>query len=98
MVGPHSSGFGPQIHISPAEFAARSGLSVVTVRRRVRDRSLPAVQPGGPRTRVLIPVDALVPVRVDAPADLAEPKPPLPTTPAPLPGPAPKWRQSAGGR
>lgn len=45
--------------LSPQEFAASSGLSVVTVRRYLADGRLPAFQPGGRRCRVLIPRSAL---------------------------------------
>lgn len=45
--------------LSPQEFAASSGLSLVTVRRYLADGRLPAVQPGGRRCRVLIPRAAL---------------------------------------
>jgi hypothetical protein len=90
-------------YLSPAEFSERSGLSLATVYRRLRDRSLPSAQPGGPRTRVLIPVDALG-TKAVPPEILEAPSPPIertitnPTTPPPLPGPAPKWRRSVGGR
>ncbi|MFP4105889.1 MAG: helix-turn-helix domain-containing protein [Phycisphaerae bacterium] len=46
-------------YMSPEEFAAHSGLSQATVRRRIRDGSLPHVQPGGKGCRILIPVNAL---------------------------------------
>lgn len=50
----------PKEFLSPAEFATRSGLSESTVRRRVRDGTLPHRQPGGKRSRIVIPHDALV--------------------------------------
>ena len=46
-------------YLSPAEFAALSTLSEATVRRRIKDGSIPTYQPGGHRTRILIPRDAL---------------------------------------
>ena len=45
--------------LSPQEFAALSGLSIATVRRRIRDGQLPVFQPGGRRTRTLIPAEVL---------------------------------------
>jgi len=41
------------------EFVGLSGLSESTVRRRVRDGSLPAVQVGGKGKKILLRVDAL---------------------------------------
>lgn len=45
--------------LSPAEFAELSGLSEATVRRRLKDGTIESVQPGGFRSRILIPIDAL---------------------------------------
>lgn len=42
------------------QFSLASPLSEATIRRRIRDGSLPFVQPGGKRTKILIPADALV--------------------------------------
>jgi excisionase family DNA binding protein len=42
-----------------AELCELSGLSESTIRRRVKDGSLPAFQPGGHRKRLLFPVDVL---------------------------------------
>lgn len=47
--------------LSPLEFVAKSGLSLATVRRYLRDGRIPSSQPGGLRCRVLIPVSALEP-------------------------------------
>lgn len=55
--------------LTPAEFAAAAGLSLATVRRRIREGSLPVFQPGGKRTAVRIPRSALLttyPVRPGA--------------------------------
>lgn len=48
-----------RVFVTPQEFAERSGLSMSSVRRYLADGRLPKSQPGGPRCRVLIPVDAL---------------------------------------
>ena len=45
--------------ISPQQFAQLSGLSIATIRRRIRDGSLPAIQIGGFRTRWLVPIAAV---------------------------------------
>lgn len=47
-------------YLTPQEFARRSGLSLATVRRRIRDKSLPVLQSGGPRTAIRIPATALL--------------------------------------
>jgi excisionase family DNA binding protein len=46
-------------YLTPAQFAQRAGLSLATVRRRIRDGSLPTYQPGGPRTAIRVPASAL---------------------------------------
>ena len=45
-------------NLSPAEFAEWSGLSVSTVRRRIKDGSIDSEQLGGFRKRIFIPMDA----------------------------------------
>ncbi len=45
--------------LSVTEFAALTGLSEATIRRRIHDGSIRVFQPGGRKTRVLIPADAL---------------------------------------
>ena len=48
------------------KFASLCGASEKTVRRWVEGKALPFAQPGGPRTRILIPMDALE--RITSPA------------------------------
>ena len=43
---------------TPAQFAQMTGMSLSTIRRRLRDRDLPAIQVGGPGTAWLIDVVA----------------------------------------
>jgi len=96
-----SAGKGTRRYLSPLEFCQLSGLSLATVHRYVKDGKLPFCQPGGHRTRILIPADAL-----DALSGGAASTGPAGTTsaakasantatpgekPAPLPGPRPKW-------
>lgn len=45
--------------LTAAEFAAKSHLSLSTVRRRVAEGNLPTYQPGGKGTAVRIPASAL---------------------------------------
>jgi hypothetical protein len=79
--------------LSVAAFARLTGLSVATVRRRVRDGSVVVFQPGGPRTRVLIPWTQL---QFSMPRTSRE-KPMAVTQDSSecskLSGPAPRWRQ-----
>ena len=54
------------------QFVAESGLSPATVRRRIKDGSLPVLQPGGKRTAVRVSRAALEPSRItSAPMELA---------------------------
>jgi hypothetical protein len=86
-------------YVSPLEVVAATGLSLATVRRYIDSGRLPSFQPGGPRCRVLIPVEALnrlAPVNTEAQASRAEgsratTEPPYSSS-KPLPGPKPKWQ------
>ena len=89
-----------QKYLSPKEFAARTGISLATVRRYLKSGRVVAHQPGGRRHRVLIPADALEQVAPSTPPrvgpDRSSPAiAPLPGHPAAddksLCGPAPKW-------
>jgi excisionase family DNA binding protein len=87
--------------VSPKEFAARSGLSLSTVRRYLADGRLPSVQHGGRRCRVLIPLSILTQFSRKTTAECERqpvlPKhapalaPPTSLTAKSLPGPAPRW-------
>lgn len=46
-------------YLSVAQFCKLTGLSSSTVRRRIVDGSIRTFQPGGPRSRVLIPTEQL---------------------------------------
>lgn len=103
-----SGGKGTRRYLSPLEFCQLSGLSLATVHRYLKSGKLPFWQPGGHRTRILIPVDALEALPGGAagmgPAGhsrAAQGSPPISTTtekPAPLPGPRPKWTRLGNRR
>lgn len=88
--------------LSVQEFVRSSGLSASTVRRRVRDGSLPNCQPGGSGCRVLIPADALDRLANQEEAECPRPQEQTPMNrddnqtprrPEPkLSGPTPRWR------
>lgn len=82
-------------HLTVKEFSRRSGCSVATVWRRIKDGSLRHKQLGGPRHRVFIPRDALEPSQPTPPTDdpLAT-EVNTQTSEMPLPGPKPGWRKS----
>src|SRR5262249_21980564 len=44
---------------TPQEYADRTGLHIRTVRKMIADGRIPTFQPGGPRSRVLIPVSSV---------------------------------------
>jgi len=75
-------------YLSVEEFARYSGLSLATVRRYLKSGKLPYRQPAGPRSRVLIPLDAL---------DIAAPPEQIPSTP-PATAPAPDQHPPDSGR
>jgi excisionase family DNA binding protein len=93
-------GFERQL-LTVQEVVDRTGLSVATVRRRIRAQSLPFLQIGGKNKRILIPITALSPARSEqieksAPALLA---PQNLDCPASIrPGPMPKWKQNIAAR
>ena len=99
MDGPHDF---PRRYVTPEEFARTTGLSLTTVRRRLAKGDLPARQPGGPRTRWLIDLQAFVaeqdsalrdpPASHQAPPEAAEePEAPGPPDAARPAGPQPRW-------
>ena len=73
------------------QFVAESGLSAATVRRRIKDGSLPVLQPGGKRTAVRISRSALEPSRItSAPIESVSFEPPI--SQKPPAGRQPHWR------
>src|SRR5213078_4633777 len=48
-----------QRYLTYDELSKITGISLSTLRRRVKDGSIPCIQPGGPRTRVVFPLDVL---------------------------------------
>ncbi|WP_020471427.1 winged helix-turn-helix domain-containing protein [Zavarzinella formosa] len=88
---PASLARGDAEFLSPAEYARRSGLSKATVSRRLKDGSLPRLQPGGPGTRVLIPAAALqIPASPVPKALDSRPNPAPHDRPR---GPRPAWKR-----
>jgi excisionase family DNA binding protein len=57
-VGEHESTPEPA-YLSYRQLSARTGLSVSTLRRRVRDGTLQYFQPGGSRTRIIFAADVV---------------------------------------
>lgn len=90
-------------YLSPQEFCRLTGWSASTVRRRLKDGSLPAIQPGGRRALWLIDVEAFQ--AGHGPAQVAElqaapsnskstvDQEADATSSARLPGPRPGWLQ-----
>lgn len=92
---PHES----RAYLSPAEFAAETGLSISTIGRYLKSGRLPKAQPGGPGCRVMIPRVALEPLIADAQSPSSvqdttvDAKPPCAPekSPSALSGPQPRW-------
>jgi len=82
-------------HLSPQEFAQKTGLSLATVNRRLKAGDIPFSQPGGPRSRILIPAAALDSASSHSASspELAEPSSAAPTESDPprQRGPKPRW-------
>jgi excisionase family DNA binding protein len=83
------------LYLTIQQFSQKTSLSDKTVRRRIDAGQIPYWQPGGPGTRILIPVSCLsavsqpdevpsVPQDCHASSDKHQP----------LPGPKPRWTQS----
>jgi excisionase family DNA binding protein len=79
--------------LSIKELSAHTGLSESTIRRRVKDGTLPFIQPGGPRTRVVFPAD--IQERLLSSAEpttkSTEGQPSIDSSPPAKRGPRPKW-------
>jgi hypothetical protein len=87
------------------EFVAYTHLSESTVRRRVRDGTLPAIQLGGKGKKLLFSADALI--RSQHPSDSAKPNAPAEVVNPPqsagaqadVPaGPRPRWARKLARR
>jgi hypothetical protein len=78
-----------QDHLSPKQFSDRTGLALKTVYRRLDDGTLPRVQLGGRRHRILIPADALALVTPGKAISITVEPPAV--KPAPKPGRKPDW-------
>jgi predicted DNA-binding transcriptional regulator AlpA len=79
---------------SPAQFRELTGLSLATIHRRLADGSLPKVQIGGKRCRILIPRSALSAVIQSATEPSVCDKSTAPSTaekPPALGGMRPRW-------
>lgn len=99
-------------YLSLEELSALTGLSVSTLRRRVRDGSLPTWQPGGRRTRLLFPlelVDAAMSAvssdtnsQGDAPPESTNAREATQSSQesagTPLAGPTPRWMKGLRSR
>jgi excisionase family DNA binding protein len=87
----------PRPYVSPAEYAALTGLSPATVRRYLKHGRIPYHQPAGSRGRILIPTDALelltgaAASAVTGSAAAAQAGADGPADTPKLPGPRPKW-------
>ena len=96
-----AQGMDARRYLSVQEFKQLSGLSLATIHRYLKSGKLPFRQPAGPRSRVLIPTDALdilcrstqppitPPLATDA--DLTPDRDA--TNDPPLSGPRPKWQR-----
>ena len=70
--------------------AQNPALSDSTVRRRIKAGELAHIQPGGPNTEILIPVDALQRLEKNRAVKEVEFAPNSSTK---IPGPAPRWKK-----
>lgn len=81
--------------VSVDEFAQLSGLSLKTVWRRLGDGTLPKFQPGGPGTRVTIPLEAAFGLIASNPSSATQSDIPQcdhpPESRTKIPGPKPHW-------
>ena len=73
------------------ELSMRSGLSVSTLRRRVREGNIEALQPGGPGTRLLFRPDVLERSTTAAVRGIPRQGPVAPAGAGHLPGRRPAW-------
>lgn len=81
---------GSASYISIQEFSRLSSLSDKTIRRRVKAGDIPAWQPGGPGTRILIPISCLS-LSSELPLKASNPEPAVRDVIHPLAGPKPRW-------
>jgi len=78
--------------------ALGGAISESTVRRRIKDQTIPYVQPGGKSTKILIPASVLTkyqhPEHQGSTGMAPSTKPEKPPGTSNLHGPAPKWKRA----
>ena len=81
-----------EAHLTIQELSEHSHLSVATINRLKKAGLIPFFQPGGPRTSVRFPADAIEQACANRGGDVCQP-PAASSAHAPktLSGPAPKW-------
>lgn len=82
-----------RLYLTVKEFCRLTSMSASTL-KRLRDKGkLPFLQPGGKRTRVLIPRNALELNSQQGESGLPSQSTPKPNEPNCIPGPMPRWMQ-----
>lgn len=87
-------------HITVERFLELVPISAATLRRRLADGTIPKYQPGGRRTRVLIPISALRD-QTETQSSRSTEEPSNPKSPTntgdsePIPGPRPSWKRES---
>jgi hypothetical protein len=79
------------------ELSQQSGLSVSSITRLKNAGRIPFFQPGGKRSRVVFPIDAIEAATSPATPPLPETKPPRPS-PDRRKGPTPQWKKRLDDR
>src|SRR5437764_108619 len=102
-IGPSPKGVPPAIsrphYLGYEDLQVRTGLSLSTLRRRVREGRIPFFQPGGPGTRIIFPEDVIERLLQPTHTHIAPEQPPEPSAyPTPPRGPKPKWQRGALNR
>jgi hypothetical protein len=84
-------------YLTVEELSALTTLSVSTLRRLYKRGLIVGFQPGGPRTRIVFPSDALEQLaRTMAGTAIPTPCNPSESTKTPQRGPRPKWLDASG--
>ncbi len=78
-------------YVTINEFCDQVRLSESTVRRRINAGDIPSLQPGGHRTRILIPVSYLASTEQKSNIDVTEDDSDSRPVTKPIPGPRPRW-------
>jgi excisionase family DNA binding protein len=91
----HGTSIGERVrrYLTISELSDATGISISTLRRLLRKGTLPFYQPGGPRTRIVFPIDAIEQATKTNKGAARQSDDAIAASEAPARGPRPRWQE-----